>query len=355
MSSPRVSSIMFTRVPGVDLPMHQLMPKRGSDDAGGYDLRAVRILKIGAREPTGETFPVTLMPGELKLFGTGIIMAIPQGCTGDVYPRSGLAAKLINLANAIGLVDADYRGEVGLLLTNIGTEPYTVKHLDRISQLVIHKVELPEFQYVDDISRLPLTRRGAGGFGSTGVSGDGLGTTGYDSVIKERDRYFMAIVQMTAARSNCVRGCYAGPDGLALRDLKGGLIGQQRMLGCVFAIDDQVLVSGYNCNYRGADLCSEHGCLRTNLGIPSGHELEKCRAIHAEQLAVIHAANKGISLAGSTMYVNAEPCLWCARIVANLDIEALVILDGGYSSAEGLEVVARSCTQIRHMTLADLQ
>jgi dUTP pyrophosphatase len=348
---------MFTKVSGVTMSPDQLKPRRQSDGAIGYDLRILRVLDKNKkdRSPSGETFPVTLEPGEVKLFGTGIVTAIPEGHDGQVRPRSGLSAKEITLANGIGTIDPDYRGEVGLLFRNDGKKPYIFNEGDRVAQLVITKVELPEFQYVDDLSRLPMTRRGADGFGSTGTAGDGPGTTVSDSVINKRDRYFMKIVLETANRSDCVRGCYTDNDGRALRDLDGDLIGQERKLGCVFAIDDQVIASGYNCNFPGADLCAEHGCLRMKLGISSGQELEKCHAVHAEQLAVIHAANRGIQLAGSTMYVNAEPCLWCARIVAALDIEALVILDGGYSSDEGLEIVRRSRTQIRRMTLNDLR
>jgi len=344
---------MFTRFPGVTLPTEEIMPRRQSDGAVGYDIRAVRVLNRD-RTLSDASFPVTLQPGDIQLFGSGIIMAIPEGVEAQVRPRSGLSMLQVTLANGIGTIDPDYRGEAGLLLENRGTAPHIVNEGDRVAQILFNKVELPELQYVENIDRLPLTRRGAGGFGSTGVAGDGLGTSDYDSKIKRLDRYFMKIVLETAKLSDCVRGCDSDELGHALRDERGDLIGQTRRLGCVFAIDTQILASGYNCNYPGAEPCSIHGCLRTQLGIESGHDLGICRAIHAEELAVIHAANKGVSLAGSTMYVNAEPCVVCAKTVAALDIEALVILDGGYGNAEGLETVRRSGTQIRHMTLEDL-
>lgn len=352
----RVTLISYTLVPGVEIDPGEARPQRQSDGAVGFDLKAFRILDPESREELDEMFPVTLKPGELKLFGTGIIIAIPEGYDGQIRPRSGLARRQIYLANSIGTIDPDYRGDVSLLMLNNGKKPFTINKGDRVAQFILTRVELPEFRYVPDFSSLPMTRRGSGGFGSTGITGEGLGTGVYDLGVAKLDRYFMRIVLETAKLSTCVRGCKLDAEGHAIHDLvSGDFVGQERRFGCVFAVGTQILASGFNHEYPGAEPCSKAGCLRTQLHIASGHELEKCRAVHAEQDAVNAAANKGINLEGSTMYVNAEPCLWCARTVASLEIEALVILEGGYSSDEGLDIVRRAGIQVRTVKLDDLQ
>ncbi len=112
---------------------------------------------------------VTIPPGGRALIGTGLSMAIPTGYAGFVLPRSGLAIKLgVTVSNAPGLIDSGYRGELRVGLTNHGDEPFEVRIGDRIAQLVIMAVEEPEFV---DVETLDDTHRGAGGFGSTGVSG----------------------------------------------------------------------------------------------------------------------------------------------------------------------------------------
>jgi deoxyuridine 5''-triphosphate nucleotidohydrolase (dut) len=113
--------------------------------------------------------PVVLHPGERKLIPTGIAIAMPVGLEAQVRPRSGLALKHgVTVLNTPGTIDADYRGEVGVILINLGQEPFTVQRGDRIAQLV--------FQYVPrvalvEVEELPPSERGAGGFGSTGVRG----------------------------------------------------------------------------------------------------------------------------------------------------------------------------------------
>ena len=112
---------------------------------------------------------VTIGPGERALVGTGLSMAIPFGYAGFVLPRSGLAIRTgITVSNAPGLIDSGYRGELRVGLTNHGHDAFTVEVGDRIAQLVIMKVEEPEFIEVDVLDE---TDRGAGGFGSTGVAG----------------------------------------------------------------------------------------------------------------------------------------------------------------------------------------
>ena len=110
---------------------------------------------------------VTLVPGERKLIPAGISIAIPEGFEGQIRPRSGLAIqKGIGIVNAPGTIDADYRGEVGVLLINFGKEPFTIRNGDRIAQMVISPVTRVTLEEVDD---LPPTRRQGGGFGHTGI------------------------------------------------------------------------------------------------------------------------------------------------------------------------------------------
>jgi len=110
---------------------------------------------------------VTLVPGERKLIPAGISVAIPEGFEGQIRPRSGLAIqKGIGIVNGPGTIDADYRGELGVLLINFGREPFTIRNGDRIAQMVISPVYRVTLEEVDD---LPPTRRQGGGFGHTGI------------------------------------------------------------------------------------------------------------------------------------------------------------------------------------------
>ena len=105
--------------------------------------------------------------GTWKLVPTGIAIAIPEGYEGQVRPRSGLALKHgIGMLNAPGTIDADYRGEIGVILFNFSDTPYPIRRGDRIAQLVFAKLEKAAFVKVDALSE---TARGAGGFGHTGV------------------------------------------------------------------------------------------------------------------------------------------------------------------------------------------
>ncbi|RKX71885.1 MAG: dUTP diphosphatase, partial [Spirochaetes bacterium] len=110
---------------------------------------------------------ITLNPGERALLPTGLHLAIPHGYEGQVRPRSGLANKKgITVLNSPGTIDADYRGEVKVILINLGLEPATIIPGERIAQLVIAEVSAAVFK---NIEQLPSTDRGAGGFGSTGT------------------------------------------------------------------------------------------------------------------------------------------------------------------------------------------
>ncbi len=110
----------------------------------------------------------TLQPGETALIPTGFSMEIPIGYEAQLRPRSGLAAKNgITLLNSPGTIDADFRGQVQVILTNLGREPFEVQRGDRIAQMVIAKVERAEIQIVSELSG---SQRGEGGFGHTGKS-----------------------------------------------------------------------------------------------------------------------------------------------------------------------------------------
>jgi len=111
--------------------------------------------------------PVVLRPMERTIIKTGLFMELPVGFEAQVRPRSGLAAKKgITVLNAPGTIDADYRGEVGVILINLSNEAFTIENGERIAQMVIAKHERAEWEEVQELSD---TARGQGGFGSTGV------------------------------------------------------------------------------------------------------------------------------------------------------------------------------------------
>ena len=111
--------------------------------------------------------PIILQPMERAIIKTGLYIALPVGFEAQVRPRSGLAAKKgISVLNAPGTIDADYRGEIGVILVNLSNESFTVKDGERVAQMVIAKHERAEWSLVTE---LDTTDRGAGGFGSTGV------------------------------------------------------------------------------------------------------------------------------------------------------------------------------------------
>jgi dUTP pyrophosphatase len=111
--------------------------------------------------------PLVIAPGEIKLVPTGLYVAVPPGYEVQVRPRSGLALKHgLTIVNSPGTIDADYRGEVGIIVGNIGREPFTVTRGLRIAQLVVAAVAKADIRPVDD---LPATDRGEGGFGHSGT------------------------------------------------------------------------------------------------------------------------------------------------------------------------------------------
>ena len=135
---------------GRDLPLPQYM----SQGAAGMDLYAA------VNEAT------LLEPGKIKLIPTGLKMALPEGYEAQIRPRSGLALKYgISMVNTPGTIDADYRGEIKIIMINHGEEPFMIQRGDRVAQMVINKIERIQFVPVTTIDS---TQRGAGGFGHTG-------------------------------------------------------------------------------------------------------------------------------------------------------------------------------------------
>jgi len=111
--------------------------------------------------------PVTLAPMERKVIPTGLHIALPAGTEAQIRPRSGLAAKHgITVLNAPGTIDADYRGDVGVILVNLSTDPFTIEDGDRIAQMVLAKYERAQWELTDTLED---SERGPGGFGSTGI------------------------------------------------------------------------------------------------------------------------------------------------------------------------------------------
>lgn len=137
------------------------LPAYATIGAAGADLRA------NFPEATRKD-GLTLAPGARALVPTGFAMALPKGFEAQIRPRSGLALKHgVTLMNSPGTIDADYRGAVGVILVNLGAEPFHVTHGERIAQMVIAVAPQAQFELVPE---LVLTSRGAGGFGSTGRS-----------------------------------------------------------------------------------------------------------------------------------------------------------------------------------------
>lgn len=131
-----------------------MMPKKGSAFAAGFDLYADTDKEI------------TVQPHKVQEFFTGLAMEIPDGYFGAIYPRSGLATKYgLRLPNCVGVVDSDYRGNVGVPLINDSDEPVTVKPHERIAQIIFQKCPTVGLYEAEDLS---WTIRGAEGFGSTG-------------------------------------------------------------------------------------------------------------------------------------------------------------------------------------------
>jgi dUTP pyrophosphatase len=148
--------LLLTRLPhAADLPL----PASQSEQAAGLDLMAA----------VAADAPLVIAPGRWAAVPTGLVIALPAGAEGQVRPRSGLAVRHgITVLNAPGTIDADYRGEIQVLLVNLGLQPFAVTRRMRIAQLVVAPILRVR---IAESAHLPTTARGGGGFGSTGISG----------------------------------------------------------------------------------------------------------------------------------------------------------------------------------------
>jgi dUTP pyrophosphatase len=153
--SERAVEIRVLRLPhAADLPL----PAYQSALAAGLDL----VAAVPAQTP------ITIAPGGRAMIPTGIAIALPRGHEGQIRPRSGLAARHgVTVLNAPGTIDADYRGEVQVILINHGTEPFVIERGMRIAQLVVARVERAK---LIEVQTLDATERASGGMGSTGTS-----------------------------------------------------------------------------------------------------------------------------------------------------------------------------------------
>lgn len=130
------------------------------------------------------------------------------------------------------------------------------------------------------------------------------------------DEYFMGIVDLVKERSTCLR----------------------RQVGALIVKDKRILSTGYNGAPTGCSHCEEIGCLREKLQIPSGQRHELCRALHAEQNAIVQAAMYGVSVAGGTLYVTHQPCVMCAKMAINAGIKRIVF-KGAYPDELSIELL----------------
>ncbi|MDR2156643.1 MAG: cytidine/deoxycytidylate deaminase family protein [Clostridiales Family XIII bacterium] len=138
------------------------------------------------------------------------------------------------------------------------------------------------------------------------------------------DEYFMGMAKLTAERSTCLR----------------------RQVGAVIVQDRQIVATGYNGAPKGIAHCDEKGgCLREKLKIPSGERHELCRALHAEQNAIIQAATSGQSIEGATIYITHQPCVICAKMIINAGIRKIIVADG-YPDAFAVEILAEAGLKI---------
>ncbi|TKJ41931.1 cytidine deaminase [candidate division TA06 bacterium B3_TA06] len=140
------------------------------------------------------------------------------------------------------------------------------------------------------------------------------------------DHYFMKIAQLVAERSTCVR----------------------RKVGAVIVRDKHILTTGYNGAPKELPHCTQIGCLREELGIPSGERVEICRGIHAEQNALVQASRFGISLEGGTLYSSTQPCVTCAKLLINAGIVKILYLEG-YADKLGKEMLSEAGVELEQL------
>jgi len=140
------------------------------------------------------------------------------------------------------------------------------------------------------------------------------------------DRYFMDIAAMVATRSTCMR----------------------RSVGAIAVNNRRILATGYNGTPKGLRHCTEVGCIRQELGIPSGQRHELCRGLHAEQNCIIQAAVHGVQLDGSTIYCTFQPCAVCAKMLINAGISE-VVFEGGYPDEMAVSMLNEAGVKLRRL------
>ncbi len=140
------------------------------------------------------------------------------------------------------------------------------------------------------------------------------------------DSYFMEIARVVATRSTCLR----------------------QKVGAVIVKDKRILATGYNGAPAGLPHCEEVGCLREKLNVPSGERHELCRAVHAEQNAIIQAAVHGVSIAGGTLYTTHQPCIMCAKMIINAGIKR-VVYGKKYADERGLEFLREAGIEVVYL------
>lgn len=144
------------------------------------------------------------------------------------------------------------------------------------------------------------------------------------------DEYFMQMAELTAKRSTCLR----------------------RQVGAVIVKDRHIIATGYNGAPRGLKHCEEKGgCLRQQLGVPSGQRHELCRALHAEQNAIIQAATLGQSIEDGTIYVTHQPCVICAKMIINAGIKCIVVREA-YPDEMATEILDEAGIRVIHLKKA---
>lgn len=144
------------------------------------------------------------------------------------------------------------------------------------------------------------------------------------------DEYFMQMAELTAKRSTCLR----------------------RQVGAVIVKDRHIIATGYNGAPRGLKHCDEKGgCLRQQLGVPSGQRHELCRALHAEQNAIIQAATLGQSIEDGTIYVTHQPCVICAKMIINAGIKRIVVREA-YPDEMATEILDEAGIRVIHLRKA---
>lgn len=140
------------------------------------------------------------------------------------------------------------------------------------------------------------------------------------------DDYFMAIVEDVATRSTCRR----------------------RRVGAILVKDKRIIATGYNGGPTGLAHCLDIGCLREQLGIPSGQQHELCRGVHAEQNAIIQAARYGVHTDGSVLYCTTQPCVQCTKMLLNAGVSEIVFREG-YPDGLALELLQESGITVRKL------